>query len=175
MDRLARFGPALAERTTRAYGGTWPREPIRVDVCAYANWAGAYTTGNPDHIVLAVAGAGAAGDGLLETLFHEAAHTPGVIASLRAELAATFEAAGAELPPDLWHLLIFMAAGDATRRELADAGVYGYIPYGTRTGVYERGSWARLKPRVDDHWQAWLDGQVERREALGAMAEALKR
>ena len=65
---------------------------MRVDLLVYANWAGAYTTGGPAHIVLSSTDEDSLADGALETLFHEASHTREMFRPLRSELPAAFEA-----------------------------------------------------------------------------------
>jgi hypothetical protein len=41
---LARYGRPISEMLTKAYRQTWPPEGLTVQMCAYANWAGAYST-----------------------------------------------------------------------------------------------------------------------------------
>jgi hypothetical protein len=163
---LARYEASLVERMTSAYGGEWPDEPMRVDVCAYANWAGAYTTGGPPHITLASTDAESQGHAALEVLVHEASHTRELFSGLRGELFAAYETAGREPPSDLWHLFIFLTAGDSVERVLAADGVDHYAHYGDRTGLYLRANWAQLYPRVQPAWSAYLAAEIERAVAL---------
>ena len=172
-SRLGRYEATLASRLERAYGGRWPAAPVRVDVCAYANWAGAYTTGGPAHVTLSSTDPNARGDAALETLFHEVSHTREMFGPLRAALASAFEAIGAEAPRDLWHLLMFEAAGEAVRRTLAADGIAGYVHYGDRTGMYRRGAWATHQPLVSTGWRAFLDGSIDRATALARIAAAV--
>jgi hypothetical protein len=159
---------------TSAYGGSWPDSPVRVDVCAYANWAGAYTTGGPAHITLASSDPQAQGSAALEVLVHEASHTREMIGALREALAAAYQAQGAEPPRDLWHLFIFVTAGETVRRTLALDGIEGYVPYGERTGLYGRGAWALQLPLLLEPWTAFLDGELEREAALARIAATIE-
>ena len=55
----------------------WPKDPIRVDVSEYANWAGAYTYTygwSRVHEIVSSADPADQGDAALEILFHEATH-----------------------------------------------------------------------------------------------------
>lgn len=171
---LERYERALVGRMTTAYGGSWPEPLVRVDVCAYANWAGAYTTGGPAHVTLASTDPEAQGDAALETLVHEASHTREMIGPLREELATAYAARGAEPPRDLWHLFVFVTAGEAVRRALADDGVEGYEHYGDRAGVYARGPWAEQRALLAEPWLAWLDGEIDRATALERIAAAIE-
>ena len=170
---LERYGDTVLTRVTDAFGGAWPETPMRVDLCVYANWAGAYTSGDPNHIVQSVGGATHSGLGALETLAHEATHTSEIFGAFRGELASTFESRGEAVPRNLWHLFIFMTAGEAVARALAADGRPGYEPYGQRTGLYSRGSWAEEYPSAIGPWRAYLDGDIDRAEALARIAEAL--
>ena len=113
VKALERYESALVERMLTAYGGEWIDKPVRVDVCAYANWAGAYTTDEPTHITLSSTDPEAQGHSALEVLMHEASHSTEMFSALGAELTAAFEARGAQTPSGLWHLFIFVSAGGA--------------------------------------------------------------
>src|SRR6185369_4793098 len=44
---VGRYGNSLITALAKIYEVPWPEQPLRVDVVAYANWAGAYTTLDP--------------------------------------------------------------------------------------------------------------------------------
>src|SRR5260370_31764689 len=67
-------GVGLSERLADIYQTRWPREKIRVDVSAYANWAGAYTTVDPLRVTISSLDSRNQGPEALEVLFHEASH-----------------------------------------------------------------------------------------------------
>ena len=172
IARLELYEAALVGRMTAAYGGRWPRGPVRVDVCVYANWAGAYTTGGPAHITLSSTDVNAQGNYALETLMHEASHTRSMFDPLRGAVDAAFSLRGTAQPGDLWHMFIFMTAGDTVRRTLAADGIEGYVEYGVRTGLYERGSSVTQHPILQAHWIPYLNGETDRATALARIAEA---
>jgi len=70
---LARHGRPISETLTNAYRQTWPAEGLAVQLCVYANWAGAYATSGR-LIVMASTYHGIAASEGLETVFHEAMH-----------------------------------------------------------------------------------------------------
>jgi len=72
---LSKYNADLKRDLAKAYATTWPSMPIRVDVCEYANWAGAYTTIDPSHITISSVAESNQGDSGLEMLFHEGSHT----------------------------------------------------------------------------------------------------
>jgi hypothetical protein len=67
-------GLGLAQRLADIYRATWPTERIRVDVTAYANRAGAYTTLDPLRVTISSIDPRNQGPTALEVLFHEASH-----------------------------------------------------------------------------------------------------
>ncbi|MEM7203687.1 MAG: hypothetical protein AAF628_25710 [Planctomycetota bacterium] len=172
VARLDDHEETLVRAMTVAYGGTWPDGPVRVDVCAYANWAGAYTSDEPAHITVSSLDANNRGDAALETLFHEVSHTDVMFSVLQGELGAAFAARDTEPPRDLWHLFIFVTAGDAVQRALAASGDAGYTHYGERTGLYRRDPWGDQWPWLREHWIAYLDGRIDRATALARITAA---
>jgi len=72
VPTLERYGGEVSTELARAYGVTWPSEPMRVDVAHYVYFAGAYTTLGPAHITLSSTDDRNQGVGGLESLFHEA-------------------------------------------------------------------------------------------------------
>ncbi|MEP6619007.1 MAG: hypothetical protein ABJE47_06830 [bacterium] len=159
---LAKYGPGAAQRVTHILRSTW--HPVRVDVVAYANWAGAYTTEHPSHIMIsnAIDSTGAAGQ--FEMLFHEVQHT--MSDSLFIGLRDAFRAANKPLPRDPTHPFIFYTAGDITHRLFP-----GYVPFAERVWLWTRNpDWAKLRPLLDASWQLYLDGSISWSEALQRIA-----
>lgn len=174
LPLLERHGEAVAVGISRAWGEPWPERPIRVDVSVYGFWPGAYTSNQPDHIVVSSVDPTHGGFSALESLFHEACHSLRFEQSLLAHLDDAFETTGARPPGNLWHLLLFHTAGELTRMTLAAAGEPAYEPYALREGVVgrspgSRDQWAAL----DTHWRPFLEGRGTREEALVALARAL--
>lgn len=71
---LTRYGDSVANQLVRAYRVPWPKRPTPVEVVAYANWAGAYTTGDPPLITMASQYPGHLNTRGLEQVFHEESH-----------------------------------------------------------------------------------------------------
>jgi hypothetical protein len=157
---------ALAPRLAAALGASWPADPIRVDVSAYANWAGAYTTLEPTHVVISSTAPGNAGPLALETVFHEAGHA--LVHDLRDAIAAEARAAGAEPPERLWHSVLFYTAGELVRGRLPDL-----VPYAEAFGLWERGDGPRELEALREEWQPWLDGNGSFRGAVRRVVREL--
>lgn len=165
---LARHGGAIAERISLAWQEPWPDRPIVVDMTAWANWAGAYST---DRFGGLIAFSCLAGDnaGLhgLEIIFHEGMHWWDDAIQARIRRIATAE--GIPAPPDLSHAMIFHTAGYAVK-----AVVPEHVPYGEQFGIWQRGL-GRYKPILDTHWTPWLEGKTSYEQALRALVIAVAR
>lgn len=179
---LVRVEGRLAARLAGAFGGSWPAGAIRVDVSAYANDVGAYTTdsaaGPGPHPVISSRDPSHAGPQAVESVFHEACHSDTLIGAVRRPLWAAVEAAGAEAaaPRDLHHALLFYTAGELAREALAGAGVEGYRPYADANGLWPRAhGWAAARVAFDAHWRPYLaaGGGAGRDQALAGIARAL--
>ena len=155
-----RFGERLAPRVAAGYGARWPAERTAVDVVAYANWAGAYTTNDPTHVTVSSTDPKLEGVAALEILFHEASH--GLDAGLSAAIVREATRLGKPAPRDLWHAVIFYTTGELVRREVGGA----YVPYAKKHGLYERGPWKTYERALDAHWLSLLDRESTFEDAL---------
>ena len=122
-EGLTTHGPDLARRLAAAYGGEWPAEPVRVDVTVYTNWAGAYTTNEPDHVT--VSGRDYPGLLGLELLFHEVSHATFFEQRLLGHLAAAFRRQEVEQPRGLGHVVQFVTPAEILRSLLSEAEAEG--------------------------------------------------
>ncbi len=161
---LARYGRPISAMLTKAYQQAWPPEGLTVQMSAYANWAGAYSTfqgGFSRLIVMASTDPGSAGSEGLEIIFHEAMHQwdDAMIPRLR-DTAARLHA---DIPRDLFHSLIFYTAGYATAQ-----AVPGHRPYADAL-------WARGLPghaQLDQYWLPYLRGEGTLQGGLDRLAGA---
>src|SRR6266581_2265159 len=159
----------------------WPREKIRVDVSAYANWAGAYTTVDPLRVTISSLDSRNQGPEALEVLFHEASH--GIAEPVQAAIIRECRQRDKAIPRDLWHALVFYTTGEVIRPVLgspdATAGDQdgsipggGYTPYALREGLYQRG-WNDYFKLLQRFWQPYLDGHATFDDAVARMVSSL--
>lgn len=155
---IGRHGRAIVERLTRLYVEPWPAGGVRVQIAAYTNWAGAYSTRGP---LLVVASLPSAHDGTagLEILFHEAMHQWDD--QMDARLRRIASATGRAVPPDLTHAMIFYTAGHVTRAVVGET----HTTYAEANGIWQRGL-GRFRTALDAHWKPYLDGATTIDEAL---------
>lgn len=168
-DKLKSYEAALAGRLARAYGGEWPAERIRADVVAYANWSGAYTTNQPNQVTISsVSYKELEG---LELLFHEVSHASFFEQRLLGQLSTALGQQGADQLDRLSHVIQFATPPELLRSVLPAEEIAGYRSVGER--VNERGSSRDLHRIVLEHWKPFLDGKIQRAEALDRIAAAL--
>jgi hypothetical protein len=167
---LDRHGTAIRQAITRAYETKWPDEPIPVDVSVSAGPTGAYTTGPPTHVTLSPSERSNQGLAALETLFHEASHSPVSNLFLRVRQVASEQ--NVSVPPQLWHGVLFHTAGELTARELKAHGI-AYTPYGGED-LYTSLCGAGCREKIAEHWGPRLDGKRSVADALSALVAAFK-
>lgn len=124
----------ISQRLADYLGSDWPDAPIRVDIVAYANWAGAYTDHGPNHITLAATDPDAGGAHAFELLIHESAHTTPLGDHIIPLTQAAMEAAGIE-NRRIWHNILFYVTGRITK---AVHGGEDYVLYVDHTGIANR-------------------------------------
>jgi hypothetical protein len=177
-------GLGLAERLADVYQARWPKQKIRVDVTAYANWAGAYTTLDPLRVVIASTDSRNQGSAALEILFHEASH--GIAEPVQLAINRECRQRDKAIPRDLWHALLFYTTGEVIRPVMPpqDAEPKGeassssandgkeYMPYAFRERLYQRG-WDNYLSLLRRFWQPYLDGRTSFDDAIAHMVSAL--
>ncbi|MEO8622226.1 MAG: hypothetical protein ABI625_14245 [bacterium] len=159
-ELLAVDGDSIAKRESRVFRESWSSTPPRVDVTAYANWAGAYTTNGPTHITVSSEDGANQDDQGLEILFHEVGHT--MVDTLLSSLNAAFRKLGKAPPRDPTHVSIFYTAGVLTRQTIA-----AHVPYAEKNGLWTQvPDFRRALPVLRRSWQPYLDGNITFEEAV---------
>lgn len=163
---IDKYGRQAVARLTSFYGTKWPPTPRTIDLLAYTNWAGAYSTTGPLIEVASVYEntGGAMG---LEILLHESSHQWDD--EILARLSAVAARQQKNVPNTLTHALIWYTTGTVVA-EL----VPGHVPYAEKYGLWNRGDLAQLKPLLDRHWRPYLEGRGTFDEAIAALLPDVK-
>lgn len=155
---VAQYGPALAKRLTEIYHTQWPSQPRVVNLSAYTNWAGAYSTDN-GLIEFSSTDPSIAGALGLEILFHESSHQWDEEVTRRlSRVAASVQA---KVPKALSHALVFYTSGEIVEELIPD-----HVPYADKFGIWSRGGMRGVKPVLDEYWKPYLRGTGTIDEAL---------
>jgi hypothetical protein len=184
-------GVGISQRLADIYQTKWPREKIRVDVSAYANPTGAYTTLDPLRVTISSLDPRNQSDEAFEVLFHEASH--GIAQPVQNAIIRECRQRDKAIPRDLWHALIFYTTGEVIRPLLTPpdnvpqenddavkpntnrpppARKDNYVPYAIREGLYERG-WKDYLQLLTRFWQPYLDNKTTFDDAIARMVSAL--
>jgi hypothetical protein len=176
-------GVGLSERLADIYQAHWPKEKIRVDVCAYANAAGAYTTLDPLRVTISSSDPRNQGPEALEVLFHESSH--GIATPVEAAISRECKQRDKPIPRNLWHALIIYTTGEVLRplfRENSssegrkDAPPQqlkpNVVPYALRDILSQRG-WEQYHLLLVLYWQPYLDGKVNFEDAIAHLISAV--
>jgi hypothetical protein len=168
-DLAAHYGPPLAKRMAASFQARWSTEALPVDVVYWARWSGAYTTLNPDHIVISSSTPGNRGPAALEVLFHEASHTLfgprwGTVSKTLERICVQHQR---EEPRDLWHAIMFYTDGVLVQEVLKKGDDEAYVPYADKQGLYQRvPGWLTFRQAFTTHWLPYLKGDAGFDEAL---------
>ena len=176
-------GVGLSERLADIYQTRWPKERIRVDVCAYANAAGAYTTLEPLRVTIASTDSRNQGTEAFEVLFHEASHS--IALPVEAAISRECKQRDKPIPRNLWHALIFYTTGEVLRpimkgptneKGAGDApppppAKPNLVPYELRDILTQRG-WEQYHLLLVLYWQPYLDGKVSFEDAIAHLISA---
>ncbi|MDX1421157.1 MAG: hypothetical protein R3181_14425 [Rubricoccaceae bacterium] len=159
VSMLVRYAPPLQRRLSIAYRGPWPGD-LAVDVVSYVSYATADTEtgiGLVDHVMVASTMEDPTGFSALETLLHEPGHI--LFGPFHGTLSRTLQEAADQLgvePPDwLWHAIMFYTSGELVRELAASQGV-DYTPY-----WIEHALAPEYEAPIREHWQPYLDGEVD--------------
>jgi hypothetical protein len=167
-------GVQLSQRLAEIYQTHWPKERIRVDVSAYANYAGAYTTLDPLRVIISSTDPRNQGSSALEVLFHEASN--GIAEPVQLAINRECRQRDKAIPRDLWHALVFYTTGEVIKPVVrgADGAANGgeYTPYAVRERLYERG-WDDYLKLLEQFWEPYLQGRVTFDDAIAHIVSAM--
>ncbi len=176
-------GVGLSERLADIYQTRWPKEKIRVDVCAFANSVGAYTSLDPLRVTIASTDPRNQGPEALEVLFHEASH--GIAAPVEAAISRECKQREKPIPRDLWHALIIYTTGEVLRPVFKDSattekGVGDVPPQPSKPNsvpsaledILSQRGWEQYHLLLVLYWQPYLDGSVTFDDAIAHLVSA---
>ncbi len=106
-------------------GYEWPDRKVRIDLTAYANWAGAYTPSGPDpQVYISTLDPGSFETFFIETVFHEGTHLLfSRESAFRSEIFFMSKEKGIDFPRSLWHASQFYLTGRLVQDQLKARGL----------------------------------------------------
>jgi hypothetical protein len=169
---VAEYGDGISTALTKIYEVPWPGNPVRVDVVAYGNWAGAYTTNGPTRPTICSTEQRIQGTAALEVLFHETSH--GMMDKVTGALKAAEEAVNARrsrpvnFRSDLWHEVLFYTSGEVVAERFP-----GYVPYAEKNGLWAHVWLASDHALIEQDWKPHMNGNAGLEQSLKKLVEDL--
>jgi hypothetical protein len=155
-------GDALTQRIATAYESSWPDSPLRVDVVAYANYSGGFTTLLPTRITISSQDPANQKLTAVEALFHEASHT--MVENVGNLLLQDFAARKKTASPDLLHAILYFTTGYFVKQLHPD-----YITYADGAGLWKQTKWSSYQAALIKDWQPHLEGTSDARTAISQL------
>jgi hypothetical protein len=163
MPLVDDHGAMLAEQISTAFDAPWPDHPLRVDVVAYANYAGSYTTLHPTRITISSIDGGNQDTAALEVLFHAASYA--MLDAISANVKHAYERAKREPPPELSEMMLWFTTGYLVQQLYPN-----YSAYADRFALWAEGSKTGYRAVLIKDWQPRLDGKVMLDTALAQLS-----
>ena len=174
-------GVGISERLADIYRTRWPHGKIRVDVSAYANAAGAYTTVDPLRVTIASLDPRNQGAEALAVLFHEGSH--GIAEPVQAAIIRECRQRDKAIPRDLWHALVLyttvevirpaLAASTASSSDKNGLGTRGSNSTRDLRETFEQRGWREYLDLLQRFWEPYLAGRASFDDAIARMVSSL--
>jgi hypothetical protein len=162
MPMVDRQGATLAQRIAGAFETPWPDHPLRVDVVAYANYAGSYMTLQPARITISSVDGANQGTAALEVLFHAASGA--MIDAISPIVKQSYERAKKDPPPELTQMILWFTSGFLVQQLYPN-----YTPYADRFALWEENSRTGYRAALIKDWQPRLEGKMTLDAALSRL------
>jgi hypothetical protein len=163
MPLVDKQGSVLAQQIATAFETQWPERPLRVDVVAYANYAGSYTTLDPARITISSIDGGNQGTAALEVLFHAASAV--MIDAISATVKQAYERAKRDPPPEIMQMILWFTSGFLVQQLYPN-----YTMYGDRFALWTENSQTGYRAALARDWQPRLEGKMTLDAALARLA-----
>lgn len=163
MPLADKQGSVMAQQIAVAFETQWPDRPLRVDVVAYANYAGSYTTLGPARITISSIDGGNQGTAALEVLFHAASGV--MIDAISATVKQAYERAKRDPPPEITQMILWFTSGFLVQQLYPN-----YTMYADRFALWVENSQTGYRAALAQDWQPRLEGKLTLDAALARLA-----
>ena len=162
------------ERMEKLAGYPWPaKTKVRVDITAYANYAGAYTPTRPNMtIIISTLDPLSSGTSFIETIFHEGTHLlfPFKKSPFRDAVYTISEEIGLKYPQGFWHACQFYLCGRVVQDQLKKRGISHTMDMDLRN-IYRMYNTKEFRSTLEQYYI----GQADMETTVRALLTALKK
>ena len=158
VDLVRKFETIAIQQMEKLAGYPWPDLKVRVDLTAYANWAGAYTPARPTmNIFISTIDPGAPSSYFLETVFHEGAHLLySRESAFRSKIYHRSKEREMDFPKQLWHASLFYLCGRITQDLMEPLGVRHTLTMDDRH-VFDNYNTPSFRATLEKYYRGQLD------------------
>lgn len=153
----------------------WPSQgKVRVDLSAYANYAGAYTPTRPRfNIFISSLDPSSEHTGFVETIFHEGSHLLfSYGGSFRGGISGVFDKMALQIdyPRLLWHASLFYLCGRTVQDGLKHHGINGHLMTMDERSIFNRYNTANFRKSLETYYV----GESNFETAISSLLNELK-
>ncbi|MEP2669408.1 MAG: hypothetical protein ABJH04_10460 [Cyclobacteriaceae bacterium] len=151
----------------RLSGKEWPDTKVRVDLTAYANYAGAYTVSRPAmNITISSLDPTVETSLFIETIFHEGTHLLFSMDSpFRSSIFFLSKELDIEFPRNLWHVSQFYLSGRVVQDHLSEKGGKHMLLM-DRKNIFSDFNTPELRSSLERYYQGEADMETTVRSLL---------
>ncbi|MFZ1808403.1 MAG: hypothetical protein WAU36_14325 [Cyclobacteriaceae bacterium] len=155
----------------RLSGSEWPDIKVRVDLTAYANFAGAYTVSRPAmNITVSSLDPSVTTTLFVETIFHEGTHLLFSMDSpFRSSIFFLSKDQGIEFPRNLWHVSQFYLSGRVVQDHLSVKGAKHELLMDVKS-IFSDSSTPELRLALEQYYH----GEVDMETTITSLLDAFK-
>ena len=171
IKTIEQFEATVVKRMVEFSGLSWPKNaPVRVDLTAYANYAGAYTAIRPSiNVTISTLDPGALNSTFVETVFHEGSHLLFSRDSpYRSRIYYMSQEMGMDFPRGLWHAAQFYLCGRVVQDLLKPMGVSHQLTLYARD-IFPEFDSEKCRNALESYYQG-----ADMETAIKALLEALE-
>jgi len=177
-------GVGISQKLADIFQSTWPNEKIRVEVVAYANSAGAFTTLDPLRVTISSTDSRNQSSDALAVLFEESSH--GIATPVEDAISRECRQRDKPIPRDLWHALILYSTIQVLRpvlQDVSDDQQAGWTPAPQKAKAspgpmdlaqkFAQRGWGDYLRLLDVYWQPYVNGRVTFEDAIAHLVSAV--
>lgn len=158
IDVIRKLENDIFPKIERLSLSSWPsKTKVRVDLTAYANYAGAYTPTRPKfNLFISSLDPNTENMSFVETVFHESSHLLYMYSGpFRQGISAIYDKNEPtfDYPRNLWHAALFYICGRVVQDEFKKLGIQGYVMLMDERNIFKKYNTPKFKEALESYYQ----------------------